>query len=267
MSPVAARLGAFALVLAGTFATAYAVGENAPGHDHGTSGNHGAHGDGMSGAPIDNTGYELMPHAMGGDVSFHLISPEGSVLRDFDVDHTVRLHAIVVRPDLSEFQHIHPDIDGEGEWSVPVPGSGPWHLVFELRPTGAGGTVVMTYDIDDGSAFDDEPLPPVDDDVMVETAAGALHVRRDGLTFSISDDTGRAPEGLESYLGADAHLVALRAGDLEFAHLHPSGTVDSDESRQISFGGTLASGTYRLFLQFGYRGDVITVPFTVEVTS
>lgn len=34
MSPVATRLGAFALLLAGTFGTAYAVGEMLPGHSH-----------------------------------------------------------------------------------------------------------------------------------------------------------------------------------------------------------------------------------------
>ena len=27
--------------------------------------------------------------------------------------------------------------------------------------------------------------------------------------------------------------------------------------------GTLQAGTYRLFLQFGYRGDVVTAAFTV----
>ena len=259
MSSVAARLGAFALVLTGTFATAYAVGENAPGHSHSS----GSHAHAPSG-PIDSSEYELMAHPMGDSVSFHLISPEGSVVDQFELDHTVRLHAIVVRPDLSGFEHIHPDVDDAGEWTVPVPGPGPWRLVFELRPADADGSVVMTYDLDDGTTVDEAPLPSADDEVAVDTASGPLTVRRDGLTFSISDG-GAVPDGLEPYLGADAHLVALRAGDLAFAHLHPSGATDDAGARAISFGGTLEAGEYRLFLQFGYRGEVVTVPFTVSV--
>jgi hypothetical protein len=64
---------------------------------------------------------------------------------------------------------------------------------------------------------------------------------------------------LEPYVGQAAHLIAIRQGDLAYAHLHP---LDSAPGAYV-FSGDLPTGTYRLFLQFGYRGDVLTVPFTV----
>src|SRR5829696_1764288 len=45
---------------------------------------------------------------------------DGSVLRDFDVEHTKRLHLIVVRRDLTGFQHLHPVQQADGNWTVAV---------------------------------------------------------------------------------------------------------------------------------------------------
>jgi hypothetical protein len=101
------------------------------------------------------------------------------------------------------------------------------------------------------------PLPEPDDDLIVD----GLHVVRSGLNFTVTSEDGGAAEGLEPYLGQPAHLVALRQGDLSYVHLHPS---DTDMTGMYMFGDRLPdAGTYRLFLQFGHDGDVLTVPFTV----
>jgi len=71
---------------------------------------------------------------------------------------------------------------------------------------------------------------------------------------------GSPVSGLEPYLGQPAHLVALRSSDLAYVHLHPMMNMVS----AFMFGTKLPQpGTYRLFLQFGYHGEVLTVPFTV----
>ena len=70
---------------------------------------------------------------------------------------------------------------------------------------------------------------------------------------------GSAANGLEPYLGQPAQLFVLHKDDLSYAHPAP---VDAPPAT-FNFDGTLAPGTYRLFLQFGYRGDVRTVAFTV----
>ena len=41
-------------------------------------------------------------------------------MRDFDVEHTKRMHLIVVRRDMTGFQHLHPTQAPDGTWSVPL---------------------------------------------------------------------------------------------------------------------------------------------------
>ena len=41
-------------------------------------------------------------------------------MRDFDVEHTQRLHLIAVRRDLTGYQHVHPVQAADGSWSVPL---------------------------------------------------------------------------------------------------------------------------------------------------
>jgi hypothetical protein len=118
--------------------------------------------------------------------------------------------------------------------------------------------VVVSANIDDEVPVATVPLPPADDRVEI----AGLVVTRDGFTFSVANADGSMLMGLEPYLGQPAHLVAMRQGDLAYTHLHPSEGMTG----MFMFGtGITEAGTYRLFLQFGYQGDVLTVPFTVVV--
>ena len=86
-----------------------------------------------------------------------------------------------------------------------------------------------------------------------------LHIVRTGLNFSVTAEDGSKAQGLEPYLGMPAHLIAVRTGDLAYVHLHPG----MDMQGMFMFGTKLPQpGTYRLFLQFGLNGEVVTVPFT-----
>lgn len=258
---VGARLGAFFLVLLGTFGTAYAVGEKLPGHDHG--GPSHSHGPGSLVPPGFQSGdHQLVTDSIaqtddgGRLVTFHMEMTDGMRVTGFTEAHGALLHTIVVRPDLSEFQHLHPDIAADGSWQVPIDEPGQWHLVFEGTPKDTSGPVIMSANVDDEVVVEPVPLPEPDDDVAVE----GLHVVRSGLNFTVTAEDGGAADGLEPYLGQPAHLVALREGDLSYVHLHPTG----DMLGMYMFGSQLPEpGTYRLFLQFGHDGDVLTVPFTV----
>jgi hypothetical protein len=102
------------------------------------------------------------------------------------------------------------------------------------RPSGPGGGYTVTLD--------------------GELAAGA----ESALSFSVSRD-GRPVTDLEPYLGASGHLVALRAGDLAYLHVHPQ-----DDPDGITFHTQAPStGTYRLYLDFKHGGTVHTAEFTV----
>ncbi|MEY4340096.1 MAG: hypothetical protein RLZ14_1946 [Actinomycetota bacterium] len=250
-----ARLGAFVLVLLGTFGTAYSLGEKLPGHSH--SHNH-SHGPSSLVAPgFENNGYTLVTDGIAVDggvrtATFHL-EKSGTRVTNFPEAHGARLHTVLVRPDLSDFSHIHPTIADDGSWSVTVDQPGQWHLVFDTTPD--NNPVVVSANLDDETKVEPTPLPAADDDVVVS----GLHIVRTGLDFTVTAEDGTPATGLEPYLGMAAHLIAVRDGDLSYVHLHPT----MEMTGMFMFGTKLPQpGTYRLFLQFGLRGDVITVPFT-----
>lgn len=263
---VSVRLGSFTLVLAGTFGAAYSLGERLPGHSHspGSGHTHGhSHDDTPSAAlPVSEVnGFQLVTESVTGDsATFHLRDSNGDAVTEFSPAHGALLHAVLIRPDLSGFQHVHPEIGGDGSWTVTITEPGKWHLVFESVPVVDGTPVtqaiIVTANVDDETAIDALPLPAADDVVEVD----GLVVTRNGFAFTITNADDSEATGLELYLEQVAHLVAIRQGDLAYTHLHPlaspSGLFDFGE-------GLTAPGTYRLFLQFGHAGSVLTVPFTV----
>jgi len=260
MQGVVARLAAFALVVVGSFGTAYGLGQKLPGNPESKPHTHGAAPADPVPAVYEVDGYVLVTEAERSTTSalaLHVNDPNGQRVTEFTLAHGSKLHVVLIRPDLSGFQHVHPDIDGNGTFVVPIDEPGKWHVVIDTQPAGAAAPIVLATNVDDEVGVPEVELPGPDDSVTV----GELGVRRDGFDFTVSaaDGSGSAVDGLEPYLGQAAHLIAIRKGDLAYTHVHAMGaTADT-----FSFHGSLPAGTYRLFLQFGYRGQVITVPFTV----
>ena len=197
---------------------------------------------------------------------FRIVDERGGTVRDFDVEHERRMHLIVARRDLTGFQHLHPEQNADGTWSVDVridePGS--YRLFADFSREDEPHTLAADLRVD-GRA-DLRPLPAPQPTAVSD---GGYDVRLDAgharpgeeaeLRFTISRN-GK-PITAEPYLGAGGHLVALREGDLAFLHVHPTG--DGTE-----FAATFPTpGRYRLFLQFKHEGRVQTVAFTQEVTG
>lgn len=90
------------------------------------------------------------------------------------------------------------------------------------------------------------------------------------LTLTVTKD-GAPVTDLQPYLGAYGHLVALRAGDLAYLHVHPDGGPGDGKTPpgpEITFHTTVPStGDYRLFLDFKHDGKVRTADFTVRAGS
>ncbi len=258
------RLTAFLIVLLGTFGTAYSLGEKLPGHSHADGHSHGPESVVPPGFEFGN--YQLVTDSVtGGDgsprtLTFHLQMKDSMRVTDFQMVHEALLHTVLVRPDLSGFRHLHPDIAADGSWQVTLDEPGQWHLVFDSTPVGESAPVVVSANADDEVQIEAVPLPDADDDVTLK----GLRIIRDGVNFNIINADGTAADGLEPYLGQPAHLIAIRQGDLAYIHLHPT----MEMVGMFMFGPATdsslpAPGTYRMFLQFGYRGEVLTVPYTV----
>jgi hypothetical protein len=201
--------------------------------------------------------------------TFRIADAHGATVRDFALEHGKRLHLIAVRRDLTGYQHLHPTQQPDGSWAVPLgfstPGS--YRVYADFTPAGGKKTTLGTDVMVDGdAAYHALPAPSpragVDGyDVAISGTPTAGRMAK--LTFTVTRD-GRAVNDLQPYLEARGHLVALRADDLAYLHVHPEDEAGAGD--RIAFMTELPSaGRYRLFLQFKHQGRVHTVAFTQEV--
>jgi hypothetical protein len=295
------KIAGFALGLAVVFAAAIGVGATL-GPDGGvTAENTQAH-EGMTAAGQDATGEERdaragelpaglmstqngytlelaetrVDSAKNVPLRFRIIDSAGRPVTQYVVNHDKLLHLIVVRRDMVGFQHVHPALDGNGNWSVPVDLSraGDYRVFADFVPAG-GEDLTLGADLHIAGAYDPRPLPVPDTSTTVDgytvTLSGTPKANEASmLTLSVSRD-GKPVTNLQPYLGAYGHLVALRASDLAYLHVHPMGGPGDGTTAagpDIAFHTTVpSSGDYRLFLDFKHDDVVRTAEFTVSVGS
>ena len=280
MSSNVARLAGFAASLAALFGVGAVAGgvldPSAPGGEV-ASGSMG-HGGAEMAMPVrglavaaDGTRLVLdtpqLRHNRTQQLRFRIVDDNGDAVRSFDVEHTKRMHVIVVRRDLTGFQHLHPTMAADGTWSVPVriADAGSYRVFADFSRDDKPQTLATDLRVDGAANLRSLPAPATvatsDGGYEVRLAEGAARAGEEShLRFDITKD-GR-PVAVEPYLGAGGHLVALRDGDLAFLHVHPTG-----DERSTEFDATFpTTGAYRLFLQFQVDGVVQTVAFTQEVS-
>jgi hypothetical protein len=198
------------------------------------------------------------------DLAFRIVDRRGRTVRDFDVEHTKRMHFIVVRRDMTGFQHLHPTERRDGTWSVPVTlrDAGSYRVFADFSVDGRPETLADDITVDGTVRSQDLPAPASSVDVdglRVSLTEGASRAGAESkLAFDVTRD-GK-PVAVAQYLGAKGHLVALRQGDLAFLHVHP------DANRLEFMAEFPTAGAYRLFLQFQTDGRVHTAAFTQEVS-
>jgi hypothetical protein len=198
---------------------------------------------------------------------FSILDANGDRVRSFVPEQTKLLHLIVVRRDFVGFQHLHPQLAADGTWATPLTLSdaGTYRVFADFRPRALDRPLTLGADLFAGPGVF-RPLPLPEPDEVTNTADGhAVSLRRDGdrLTFEVSKDD-RGVTDLQPYLGAFGHLVALRAGDLAYTHVHP--VAGSSRGPEIAFRTTFPGpGHYRLFLQFQRGGSLRLATMTIEV--
>jgi hypothetical protein len=273
------------LSVAAVFGTAVLVAEAISGEDamhggdmtakagHGEAGAMPAteHAEGVRGVTSSESGMALelsrldVPRAAETDLRFRIAGEDGRAVTDFEVEHERPMHLIVVRRDLTGFQHLHPKMGEGGVWSTPItlPDPGSYRVFADFNR--AGEDLTLGGDLFVDGKADYAPLPhqatETETDSGYDVGVEGLAPRAGELKFNVVRD-GR-PVRVEPYLGAGGHLVALREGDLAFLHVHPSGGPNRDGIRFETEFPT--AGSYRLFLQFKHAGEIHTAAFTREV--
>jgi hypothetical protein len=285
------KLGAYALGLVAVFAAAAGLG-NVVGPDRATattaahSTTHTETGTAATataapvpgGLQVTEDGYRLAP--LSGSLAtgapapfrFQILGPQGTPLTRYTTSHDKDLHLIVVRRDLSGFQHLHPILAADGTWSVPlaVAAPGQYRVFADFQPAGRTTGLTLGVDVPAAGGYQPKAVPAAARTATVDgytvTLAGDLTPgAASKLTLSVSRD-GAPVTDLQPYLGAYGHLVALRDGDLAYLHVHPDGTPGDGRTTagpQVTFFAEVPSaGTYRLYLDFRHAGTVHTAEFT-----
>ncbi|MFD0274898.1 hypothetical protein ACFVHB_13500 [Kitasatospora sp. NPDC127111] len=227
------------------------------------------------GLQISERGYTLSldhPFVTAGaptDLRFRILGADGRPVTDYRPAHERELHLIVAPRDLATFQHLHPTRAADGTWSATaaLPAAGEYRVFADFTPGGATEGLTLGADLHAAGDLRPAPLPEPGRTATVDgytvTLGGDLTPGRPArLTLGVTRD-GRPVTDLQPYLGAYGHLVALRAGDLAYLHVHPESSTPGPE---VAFTSTAPSpGTYRLFLDFKHGDTVRTAAFTVTV--
>ena len=208
---------------------------------------------------------------------FTIEGPDGAAETSYQQTHTKELHLIVVRRDLSTFQHVHPTRAADGTWSVPLDlDAGVYRVLADFRPAGADHQLVLGADLLVPGELDPVDLP----------APRATDTTTDGYTVALRRRTGRRPRERPGAVGqqggrpvTDPAALPRRVRPPRRAPrrrprlpAHPPGrhvgeADDDTGGPDIAFATTFpTAGTYRLFLDFQAGGVVRTAAFTVEVT-
>ena len=197
-------------------------------------------------------------------LDFRILDANGRPVHAFDLEHTKRMHLIVVRRDLTGFQHLHPTLRADGTWTTPLTlqRAGTYRVFADFSVNGKPTTLADDLQVDGYVRSHSLPAPVKTaeaDGYRVRLSDGAVRAGHESnLSFDVTRN-GRQVS-LQNYLGAKGHLVALRAGDLAFLHVHP-------DANSLRFAADfIDAGAYRLFLQFRAAGRVHTAAFTLEVS-
>lgn len=275
-----AKLGVFAAALAAVFGAAVGIGAAVGPIDVGDSGNHGSMSDNTEapgsatavprGLSVEASGFRLVLGASRIDdgvattFTFQIVDADGAATTDFDLLHERPLHMIVLNRDLVEYHHLHPTLAPDGTWSVDLASlpAGSYRVFADVEPAGSDNITLGADLLVGGSANATELPPPsevFEDDGLTVTLDGHPQVGDSVLSFTVA--RGGETISTEPYLGALGHLVAIRAADLAFLHVHPLGGSQGP----VSFTGEFpTAGVYRLFFDFSVDGVVRTASFTID---
>lgn len=216
--------------------------------------------------------------------------------------HTKPAHLIAVSEDLNEFHHVHPtptSSPGAFEAKLTFKKEARYRLWTEVQPQGAAKALLQSNDVATASAVSSPARLVVDSDkakmvgeahAVLSGAGGLVANKSATLTLALSDHASGRALDLEPLLGAGGHAIVVSEDRGHFSHEHGSvvGSATTGGAGSTGHGGghgghggpaagttrgssvafdvTFPSpGRYRVFFQTQAHGNVITVPYTVDV--
>ncbi len=189
----------------------------------------------------------------------------------FEVVHEKLFHLFIVGQDLEYFAHVHPVPQPDGSFTLraTLPKPGTYRLLTDFYP--AGGVPQLTPIVITTQGYT-APLAPANLKPDVSPKHG------ENLEVELTTDPPqpiagmktllfvkvKPAEGLEQYIGAWAHMLAVSNDLIDMIHTHPT-IADGGPNLQFDLFFP-REATYKIWIQFQRLGKVNTVAFTVPVS-
>ena len=210
------------------------------------------------------------------------------LVKAFTEVHLRRYHLFVMSQDMEFFEHIHPEQDDDGTWSVDVtlPKAGYYKVLSDFVPFGGSPQFIARPLVTAGYAGDlaaDSARLALDTSnskVMGDLRATVQYdpsplfpAEHSHLKFHVTRaDTNEPVKDLQAYLGAFGHILIVSEDLVHFVHSHPLDMPPQDSDFESLVGGPDVifealmpePARYRAWAQFRYRDTIYTFPFTFE---
>jgi hypothetical protein len=239
-------------------------------------------------------------------LTFKMFHPgSGEQIKKFETVHEKQFHLFVISQDMEYFQHIHPEEQPDGTWTIDatLPKPGYYKILSDFMPSGgapqflARSLVTAGYagDLASDSAHllpDAGPSKTVDD--ITATISYDPPVCLVGLychmNYFLTDSaTGKPVNDLQTYLGAFGHTLIMSEDMVDYVHSHPLDILampdddggppvflippgsDLEKLRggpEVTFEGLMPKpGHYRAWTQFRRNDKVHTFAVTFNVAA
>ena len=220
---------------------------------------------------------------------FAIYNPRtGQQVQQFAIIHDKLFHLFVVSQDLTEFQHIHPQLEPDGSFTIEtiLPRPGQYKVFSDLYPVDGIPQVLQRNLATAGYTSDlfasqarlapDQSLTKTIDGLNIELKLEPAQIiagKPATLKYHLTDARSGEPiKDLAPYLGALGHTLILSEDQSDYVHSHPEELVPESTDKEkmrggpdVTFGALLPRpGVYRIWTQF-LRGETLTtVSFTVK---
>jgi hypothetical protein len=212
-------------------------------------------------------------------------------IKEFNLLHDMPFHLFVISQDFNEFQHIHPDLQKDGSFTITttLPQPGYYKLFFDFFPKGGTPQVIHHHLVTAGYRGDllssqarlkpDTSFSKIVDGVRFDLKLEPAEVfagREAQLHYHLTDAKTKTPvTDLKPYLAAWGHTLILSEDATDYLHSHPIENVDEEltlaERAKLSGGPNVTFDTffprpsnYRVWSQFLRGEKLITVSFTLN---
>src|SRR5258708_14099302 len=237
---------------------------------------------------------------------FRILHPStGQPIKKFVVVHEKQYHLFLISQDMEYFQHIHPEEQSDGTWTIDatLPKPGYYKVLSDFLPSGGSSQFIArplvtggyTGDLAGDSAHlvPDANLTKTVEDITAtiaydpSTCVVGLYCH---LNYYLTDSaTSRPITDLQTYLGAFGHTLILSEDMVDYVHSHPLDILampdddggpptflippgeDLEKIRggpAVTFEGLMPKpGMYRAWTQFRRHDKIHTFAFTFDAVA